>query len=116
MDIDEILESQRAYFRSGATLPVEFRVARLRDLYNAVKRHEDEICRALSEDLGKSDFEGFMCEVGLALTEISYMIRHTRRFAREHRVRTPLAQFASRSYKKPSPYGNTLIMLSLIHI
>ena len=110
MDIDEILESQRAYFRSGATLPVEFRVARLRDLYNAVKRHEDEICRALSEDLGKSDFEGFMCEVGLALTEISYMIRHTRRFAREHRVRTPLAQFASRSYKKPSPYGNTLIM------
>lgn len=110
MDIDEILEGQRAYFRSGATLPVEFRVARLRDLYNAVKRHEDEICRALSEDLGKSDFEGFMCEVGLALTEISYMIRHTRRFAREHRVRTPLAQFASRSYKKPSPYGNTLIM------
>ena len=51
-----------------------------------------------------------MCEAGLALTEISYLIRHTRRFAREKTVWTPLAQFASRSYQKPTPYGNTLIM------
>jgi aldehyde dehydrogenase (NAD+) len=38
------------------------------------------------------------------------MIKHTRKFAKEHTVFTPLAQFASRSYKKPSPYGNVLIM------
>ena len=44
------------------------------------------------------------------LSEISYMIRHVRRFARRHIVYTPLAQFASVSYTKPSPYGNTLIM------
>lgn len=110
MNIDEILESQQKYFRSGATLPAEFRIERLKDLYSAVKKYEDEICSALTEDLGKSDFEGFMCETGLVLTEISYMIRHVRKFARERTVRTPLAQFASRSYRKPSPYGNTLIM------
>ena len=51
-----------------------------------------------------------MCETGLVRTELSYMIRHTPRFAAEHWVHTPLAQFASRSYKKPSPYGNVLIM------
>ena len=51
-----------------------------------------------------------MCETGLVLSELHYMIRHTRSFARERRVHTPLAQFASRSYQKPSPYGNTLIM------
>ncbi len=110
MNTDRILESQREYFQSGATLSVEFRIKRLRELYGAVKKYEDEISGALLEDLGKSDFEGFMCETGLVLTEISYMIRHVRGFARERRVRTPLAQFASRSYKKPSPYGNTLIM------
>lgn len=109
-DIDKILESQRRFFQSGATLPVKFRIEMLKRLYNAVKKYETEICRALTEDLGKSEFEGFMCETGLALTEISYMIRHTRKFAREKTVYTPLAQFASRSYKKPSPYGNTLIM------
>ena len=51
-----------------------------------------------------------MCETGLVLDEISYMLKHIRRFAREKRVRTPLAQFHSRSSKKPSPYGVTLIM------
>ncbi|MGN1082011.1 MAG: aldehyde dehydrogenase [Candidatus Avispirillum sp.] len=110
MNIDDVLESQRRFFASGATLSVDFRIQMLKKLYKAVGENRDEICRALTEDLGKSDFEGFMCEVGLTLTEISYMISHTRRFAREKTVYTPIAQFASRSYKKPSPYGNTLIM------
>lgn len=110
MNIKEILESQRKYFNSGATLPVEFRVKMLKRLYAAIKKYEVEIEDALTQDLGKSDFEGFMCEVGLVLTEISYMIKHTPKFAKEKTVRTPLAQFASRSYKKPCPYGNVLIM------
>ena len=110
MKIDEILESQRRYFRSGATLSVSFRIEMLKKLRNAVEKYENEIGEALRKDLGKSDFEGFMCETGLVKSEISYMIRHTRRFASKHRVYTPLAQFASSSYKKPCPYGNVLIM------
>lgn len=110
MNIDQILESQRKYFQSGATLLVDFRIKTLKKLYSAIKTHENEILQALTTDLGKSDFEGFMCEVGLTLSEISYMIRHTKKFAKEKTVYTPLAQFASRSYKKPIPYGNTLIM------
>ena len=108
--IDDILNAQRKYFAGGATLSVKFRIQMLKKLYGAIKSHESEIEAALTEDLGKSAFEGFMCEVGLVLSEISYMIKHTKRFARKHRVHTPLAQFASSSYKKPSPYGNTLIM------
>ena len=110
MDLDQLLQNQREFFRSGATLPVYFRVTMLRKLRSAVERHEEEISAALKADLGKSDFEGFMCEIGLVRSEISYMIRHTRRFASKHRVHTPLAQFASASYQQPSPYGNVLIM------
>ena len=110
MMIDVILRNQRAFFQTGATLDVEFRIAMLKKLYATIKKYEHEIHLALKEDLGKSDFEGFMCETGMALSEISYMIRHTRQFAREKTVLTPLAQFASRSYVKPSPYGNVLIM------
>ena len=109
-DIDQLLASQKAYFQSGATLPVSFRIEMLERLYTAVKKYEPEIAAALKSDLGKSEFEGYMCETGLTLTEITYMLRHVRRFASPHRVRTPLAQFASVSYKKPSPYGNVLIM------
>ena len=110
MTIDEILQKQREFYQSGITIPVKFRIEMLKRLYKAVKDYSDEINDALKSDLGKSHFEGFMCESGLALTEISYMIKHTKKFASESRVKTPLAQFASRSYVKPSPYGNVLIM------
>ncbi len=110
MSIDSILQSQRDYFRSGVTLDVNFCIAMLKKLYAAIQAQASAIKEALHQDLGKSDYESFMCEVGLTLTEISYMIRHVRSFAREHRVRTPLAQFHSRSYRKATPYGNVLIM------
>ncbi len=105
-----LLNKQRQFYKSGATIPVKFRMEQLKKLYIAIKKYENEINIALKTDLGKSNFEGFMCECGMALSEISYMIKQVKRFARKKRVHTPLAQFASHSYKQPVPYGNTLIM------
>lgn len=51
-----------------------------------------------------------MCELGMVLSEISFMEQHTAGYAREHRVPTPLAQYVSRSFVKPSPLGVVLIM------
>jgi aldehyde dehydrogenase (NAD+) len=109
-EIQSLLEKQRAYYRSGATIPVKFRIEQLRKLYETIKKYQNEINDALRSDLGKSHFEGFMCESGLVLTELSYMIKHTKKFAKRKTVSTPLAQFRSHSYKQPVPYGNTLIM------
>ena len=110
MTIDQILKSQRLYFRTGATLPVSFRLTMLRKLKSSIQKHEKEIAQALQADLGKSEFESYMCETGLALSEASYMIQHVKKLAAKRRVHTPLAQFAAHSYQKPSPYGNVLIM------
>lgn len=109
-EIGDLLDRQRAFYRSGVTIPVKFRIEQLKKLYATVKKYESEIHDALTADLGKSSYEGFMCESGLVLTEISYMIRHTKRLARRKTVYTPLAQFASHSFRQPVPYGNTLIM------
>ncbi len=109
-EITRILDSQRAYFASGATLPVAGRREALRRLKSCIQKYEAEIFEALQKDLGKSGQESYMCEVGMVLSEITYMEKHLKRFAREHRVHTPLAQFHSRSFQKPSPYGVTLIM------
>ncbi|HJC38936.1 MAG TPA: aldehyde dehydrogenase [Candidatus Mediterraneibacter faecigallinarum] len=109
-EIKSLVNRQRKYFQTGATLPVSTRVSALRRLYDAISKHEKEINEALRKDLGKSGFESYMCETGMVLEELSYMLKHTPRFAREKRVRTPLAQFHSRSCQKPSPYGVTLIM------
>lgn len=109
-EIALIVEKQRSYFQTGATLPVEFRINALKKLQQLILSHEAEIAEALNQDLGKSAVEGYMCETGMVLSEIHYMLHHVRAFAKEKTVRTPLVQFASRSYQKPSPYGVALIM------
>jgi len=110
MTIEQILEKQRNYFRTGKTLPVSFRIGMLKKLHHTIKKYEGEIAAALKSDLGKSEYEAFMCEIGMTLSEITYLIKHTKKFAAKQRVHTPLAQFAARSYKKRVPYGNVLIM------
>lgn len=109
-ETDVILEKQRAYFKSGATLDVNHRIMSLKLLKAAIKRNEEKIEAAIKSDLGKSAEESYMCEVGLVISEINYMIKHTRRFARDKTVPTPLTNLASRSFVKSSPYGNVLIM------
>ena len=80
-EIKSLLQKQRNYYLAGATLPVKFRIEKLKTLYRAVQKYEKEIGEALTKDLGKSSFEGFMCESGLLLTEISYLIKNTKKFA-----------------------------------
>ncbi len=108
--IDVVLREQKKFFESGATLSPGFRVNKLKELYAAIRKYEKEIAFALGEDLGKGMYESYMCEIGMALSEIRYLIKHTRSWMKEKRVRTPLAQFSAKSYSKPTPYGNTLIM------
>ena len=109
-EIKEIVQKHRTYFYTGATLHVSRRVQALTKLKACIEKYETKIHIALEKDLGKSAFESYMCETGLVLSEITYMLRHIHSFAREKRVWTPLAQFHSRSYKKPCPYGVVLIM------
>lgn len=108
--INALLESQKKFYKSGATLSVKFRKEQLKKLYGAVKAYEAEIAKALYEDVGKSAYESFMCETGLVLSEISYMMRHIDKFAKRKTVYTPISQFASHSFTAPVPYGNVLIM------
>ena len=109
-EIKQLIQKQRTFFHSNATLDVEYRIHALQKLKACILKYENEINIAIRADLGKCAFESYMCETGLVLSELTYMIRHTRKFAKERTVRTPLAQFHSRSYQKPSPYGVTLIM------
>lgn len=109
-EIQQLVEKQRTWFFTGATLNIEHRIQALTRLQTCILEHEKEINEALHCDLGKSRFESYMCETGLVLNEITYMLKHIRRFAREKTVPTPIAQFCSRSYQKPSPYGVVLIM------
>lgn len=109
-DIDNLYNLQKEYFQSGETYDVSFRIKMLIKLKETIKKYESEIMEALKLDLGKSNSESYMCEIGMTLAELNYLIKKVKKFSKVKRVRTPLAQFHSKSYKLSVPYGNTLIL------
>ena len=110
MEIELLVKKQRAYFEKGKTRDVAWRLAALKTLKKSIQKHEEDINRALHADLGKSATETYMCETGMVLSELSHMIGHLRGYAKEKRVRTPLAQFHAKSFTSPEPYGVVLVM------
>ena len=109
-EISSIVKAQRDFFESGATLPVSFRRKALESLKRALRENESIIAEALQRDLGKSFSEGYMCETGLVISEISHTLKHLKAYARDRRRKTPLAQFPAKSFVRPCPYGVSLIM------
>ena len=109
-EIQNILEKQHKFFQTGQTLPAAYRIEQLQKLKDSITRHEPDLNLALKADLGKSETESYMCEIGLTLSELSWMLKHIKKLTKETVVPTPLAQFAAKSFRSPSPYGNVLIM------
>ena len=74
--IRQRISTQRDFFATGATLPLSFRLKQLEQLKLALKRHEQDLYTALKADLGKSRMESYMCEIGLTLSELTWMQKH----------------------------------------
>ncbi|MGN1406415.1 MAG: aldehyde dehydrogenase, partial [Erysipelotrichaceae bacterium] len=110
MKIKELVKRQKEYFKSGITLDIDFRKRALKKLYKTIKDNEQNIYASLKTDLNKSDYETYMCEMGLVLSEISYMLKHIESLSGDKRVLTPLSQFHAHSYIKKEPFGTVLIM------
>ena len=109
-DIANIVARQRAFFETGKTLPVSYRKEALMRLREAIRAREGEIAAALKSDLGKSASEAYMCETGMVLEELSYVLRHMAGWAKRRPVLSPLAQFPSSSFTVKNPYGVVLVM------
>ncbi len=110
MEIEVLVKKQRSYFDKGKTRNISWRIGALQTLRRAILNNREEIEAALRADLGKSPMESYMCETGMVLSELNYMLRHLRGFAKNRHVPTPLAQFHSKSFRSPEPYGVVLIM------
>lgn len=109
-DVNTILQKQRAFFKTGATKSVKFRLNMLKKLEQAVIGHETKLTEALRTDLNKSAFESYMAEIGIVHEEIRYALRHVKGWAAPRTVRTPVIHFPSVSRIYSEPYGIVLIM------
>ena len=110
MDIKSIVREQKKFFATGETLSYQFRLDALKKLLAVVHRYEKEIFQALKADLGKSEFEAYLTEVGMVYSELNHTIKHLKKWMKSEKVKNPLANFPGKAWRQPSPYGNVLIM------
>ena len=109
--IRDIVSAQRRFFRKGITLPVKWRIKQLKRLKAAVMAHEAEFEEALATDLGRSQVEAYLCDIGPIITEVNEMIGGLRRWARPEIHFSGLMCFPSiitKVYKMP--YGVSLVI------
>ncbi len=109
--IPRIVEEQRRFFRSGATLDVAWRLEQLKRLKKAVMEHRKDLEDALGEDLGRAPFEAYFCDIGSLVLEINEAIRGLRRWARPETRFSGFHCFPSLITKVYRiPYGVSLII------
>lgn len=109
--IREIVAAQRRFFRSGETLPIKWRIKQLKRLKEAVIAHQDELIEALRTDLGRSEMEAYLCDIGPIIVEVNEMIAGLRRWSRPEIHFSGLMCWPSiftKVYKMP--YGVSLVI------
>ena len=110
LSILEKLNRAKEYQKNKMLFDWKKRKEILKKLYDNIIKMQDEIFEALKKDLNKSEVESYMSEVGLVLNEITFMIKHLKKFTKTKKVRTSLSQFHARSYQIPCPYGVVLVI------
>ena len=110
MNVENIVKNQKKFLEELKRKDVQYRIEKLKALKNVIKENENEIAKALYKDLNKDKVESYMVEVGMVLSELSYVIKHTKKWAKTKRVATPLSQFLASSFIVPEPYGVVLVM------
>lgn len=110
MTAQDIHNLQAAFFKQQITKDPGYRVNALKRLLRVVKAHEQEIYAALASDLGKSEFEAFLTEFNVIISELHKYIAKTYKWSKPRRVFPSLLNFPSIDRRYPEPYGNTLII------
>ncbi|MBQ6551079.1 MAG: aldehyde dehydrogenase family protein [Lachnospiraceae bacterium] len=109
--VHALVEKQRAYFRSGTTLDVDFRIEQLKKLKKAVSDHQELLEKALYEDLRKSRTEAYLCDLGPVIVEVNEILKGLKKWARPEHHYSGLMCFprlTTTVYKMP--YGVSLII------
>ena len=108
--LDELLQKQKDYFRTGETRDIEFRISKLKRLKKAIKIYEQKVLEALRKDLGKPEQESFFSEVGGIYASIDLFVKNLAKWTKAKSVNTPIVQYGE-SYIEYEPYGSVLVIV-----
>lgn len=108
--IREIFQSQKAFFATGQTRDLDFRIAQLTTLEQLILSHQAEIIQAIQQDFAKPAHETLSSEIGVVIDEIRLFRNKLRQWAKPMTRKTPITFFMGKSQIYLEPRGLSLII------
>jgi aldehyde dehydrogenase (NAD+) len=109
-DFGRLVSRHRAYFRSGATRPVEWRENQLIALRSMMKDHAEDFYAALWADLRRNRIDADWIDVKFMTSEVDHVLSHLRRWMTPVPVSNPTVLAPSHTRVRFDPLGVGLII------
>ncbi|KAF1380116.1 hypothetical protein PFLUV_G00183170 [Perca fluviatilis] len=106
----QLVDRLRSTFRSGITIPEQFRQTQLTMLMSMIQDNEEQILNALHKDLAKPKFEAIMSEIDIVINELHYAIANLTSWMKPEYAGTNLATKLDDCSVRREPLGVVLII------
>lgn len=106
----EVVQRLRSTFRSGVTVPEQFRRSQLQRLLCMLKENEETLLKALHQDLAKPKFEAILSEMDIVINELYFALSNLGSWLQPEYVTKTLATKVDTCYVRREPLGVVLII------
>lgn len=108
----QTVASLRAFFQTGQTRDVQFRVRALKSLETAVGNFESELLSAVETDLDKAPYEVFMMELATVYNALRYTAKHLKKWSKVEQTTRRFMCGKTETEVGRSPFGVVLLVTS----
>ncbi|CAN4121249.1 unnamed protein product [Withania somnifera] len=112
LECEKDLEVLRETLKSGNTRDESWRRSQLKSLLRLLEEKEDDILKALKQDLGKHQAEAYRDEIGTLVKSVNYALEGLKQWMSSKKAKLPIAAFPSSAELIPEPLGLVLIISS----
>ena len=106
----DILTAQKSFFKSQKTKDLNYRLSLLKALKAEILANEESILEALNKDFRKSQFEAYLSEFAMVMSQLNLAIKNLKKWAKPQRIKASILTFPSKDYIYKEPYGTVLII------
>ena len=110
MNFQEILDSQKIFFKTQETKNIAFRKKNLQKLKDLLKENENLLLEGIKKDFGKSKFDTILTEISFVNKDIDYYLKNLNQLSKPKKVSTNIANQLGSSKIYSEPLGNTFVI------
>lgn len=105
-----VVDALSEVFATGRTRDLSWRTEQLRGIERLCDECEQQIVEAITADLGRPAFDGWLADIASTKAEATYARKHLKKWMRQRPVRLPLSQLPARGWVQYDPLGVVLVI------